>query len=194
MAIYPVAYFEYKNNKFAPVIEKKYLYSFVGAYDPHCYISSIRQAIFDLPENNRSFILKRNKWHFEDYVYKLQIEGTELDSFYIDNFRKTTINYINIMRNSVFSLCPSGSGPNSIRLWEALAFKCQPLVLSDGLDLPKNFYDRGFSKVKEKDLSFIIQKILDYDYEKNEQHFYDVDEFIENITSDLFDKEFLKCL
>jgi hypothetical protein len=124
----------------------------------------------------------------------LQIEGTELDSFYIDNFRKTTINYINIMRNSVFSLCPSGSGPNSIRLWEALAFKCQPLVLSDGLDLPKNFYDRGFSKVKEKDLSFIIQKILDYDYEKNEQHFYDVDEFIENITSDLFDKEFLKCL
>ncbi len=33
-------------------------------------------------------------------------------------------------------MCPSGSGPNSIRLWESLGFGCIPVLLSDTLRLP----------------------------------------------------------
>jgi len=33
-------------------------------------------------------------------------------------------------------LCPSGSGPNSIRLWESLAAGAIPVVLADTLELP----------------------------------------------------------
>jgi predicted transcriptional regulator len=38
------------------------------------------------------------------------------------------------MQETVFCLCPSGSGPNSIRLWEAIEFGCVPVILSDTLD------------------------------------------------------------
>jgi hypothetical protein len=40
------------------------------------------------------------------------------------------------MQSSVFALCPSGSGPNSIRLWEALGFGAIPVILSHTLRLP----------------------------------------------------------
>ncbi|MFM6205180.1 exostosin family protein, partial [Planktothrix sp.] len=36
-----------------------------------------------------------------------------------------------ILKQSVFSLCPSGSGPNSIRLWESIGYGSIPVVLSD---------------------------------------------------------------
>jgi hypothetical protein len=37
--------------------------------------------------------------------------------------------------DSVFSRCPSGSGPNSILLWESLGFRCIPVLLADTLQL-----------------------------------------------------------
>jgi hypothetical protein len=40
------------------------------------------------------------------------------------------------VQRSVFALCPSGSGPNSIRLWEALGYGAIPVILADRLWLP----------------------------------------------------------
>ena len=40
------------------------------------------------------------------------------------------------LQQSVFALCPSGSGPNSIRLWEALGYGAIPVILADTLALP----------------------------------------------------------
>jgi hypothetical protein len=36
----------------------------------------------------------------------------------------------------MFALCPSGSGPNSIRLWEALGYGAIPVILANHLWLP----------------------------------------------------------
>ena len=36
-----------------------------------------------------------------------------------------------VLKDSIFSLCPSGSGPNSIRLWESIAFGSIPVILAD---------------------------------------------------------------
>ena len=44
--------------------------------------------------------------------------------------------YAATLQNSCFALCPSGSGPNSIRLWEALGYGSIPVILSDELQLP----------------------------------------------------------
>jgi hypothetical protein len=44
--------------------------------------------------------------------------------------------YVQALRTSVFALCPSGAGPNSIRLWEALGFGAIPVILADTLHLP----------------------------------------------------------
>ncbi len=46
--------------------------------------------------------------------------------------------YASNLQRSVFALCPSGSGPNSIRLWEALCFGAIPVILADHLWLPGN--------------------------------------------------------
>ena len=43
-----------------------------------------------------------------------------------------------LLLNSKYTLCPSGSGPNSIRLWESLACGSIPIILSDTLDLPSH--------------------------------------------------------
>ena len=48
-----------------------------------------------------------------------------------------TNTYNLILLNSRYSLCPSGSGPNSIRFWESLAIGSIPILLADTLDLPK---------------------------------------------------------
>jgi hypothetical protein len=40
------------------------------------------------------------------------------------------------VQRSVFALCPSGSGPNAIRLWEALGYGAIPVILADHLWLP----------------------------------------------------------
>ena len=40
------------------------------------------------------------------------------------------------MQRSVFALCPSGSGPNSIRLWAAFGYGAIPVILADHLWLP----------------------------------------------------------
>ena len=34
--------------------------------------------------------------------------------------------YANTLQRNVFALCPSGSGPNAIRLWEALGYGAHP--------------------------------------------------------------------
>jgi hypothetical protein len=46
--------------------------------------------------------------------------------------------FTTLMMNSIFTLCPSGSGPNSIRLWEAILLGSIPIILSETHLLPGN--------------------------------------------------------
>jgi len=58
--------------------------------------------------------------------------------------------------NSRYSLCPSGSGPNSIRFWESLAVGSIPVLLADTLDLPKCFeWYKAIIRLPEKDLKLL---------------------------------------
>jgi hypothetical protein len=134
--LYPVMHHRrkkpYKNKALS---ERKYLYSFIGAYQPDLYLTPVRKWIFDLPRRNDVIIIERSEWHFEQDVYRKQLQGITENQAH-ENMRKLYEDeYIDVMEESVFCLCPSGSGPNSIRLWEALKFGCIPILLSDSLDL-----------------------------------------------------------
>lgn len=113
------------------------LYSFVGAYVKGLYISGVREFIFNLPMSADS-VIKRNDggWHFDDIVYRQQLGGEVLPDERLHALRQRESFYRDTMLRSIFSLCPSGSGPNSIRLWESLGFGCIPVLLSDQLRLP----------------------------------------------------------
>ena len=91
-------------------------------------MSPIRLHIFDIFGKYKDcHIYRTNQWHFNDVVYKNKLVS-EITS---------SEKYIQTLSESKFSLCPSGSGSNSIRLWESLSYGSIPVILSDGYVLPK---------------------------------------------------------
>ena len=63
-----------------------------------------------------------------------------------------TFNYLLI--NSKYTLCPSGSGPNSIRFWEALGAGSIPILLADTLELPEHeLWNNAILRIPEKNVS-----------------------------------------
>ena len=55
----------------------------------------------------------------------------------MESYEKETQRYNNILSDSIFSLCPSGTGPNTIRLWESMAIGVIPVIFSDDWIPPK---------------------------------------------------------
>jgi len=113
---------------YIPIQKRKLLTNFVGlVYSKH-YISDIRQHIFEsFKDKQDCYIKKRDKWHYEGVIY----EGKDKSD------SNCEMEYKEILMNSKFTLCPSGSGPNSIRLWEVLSFGSIPVLLADTLMLPE---------------------------------------------------------
>ncbi len=147
-------------------IERKYLYSFIGAYDSDLYLSPVRSWIFDLPIRPDAHILSRGEWHYEKKVYDEQIAGVTMNESECLAQAQYNHDYTEVLQDTIFSLCPSGSGPNSIRLWESLGFGCIPVLLSDQLRLPgdPDEWDKAIVQVPEqkrtvKQLPDILQSI-----------------------------------
>jgi len=127
----------YATNPPAILKDRSILYSFVGAYMDH-YMSDIRLKIFnDKNHDKSSIIISRDKWQYNDVVYMEQIwhQDTPLHKKYISEQNRQF--YIKALAASRYSLCPSGAGPNSIRLFESLACGAIPIIFSDKLELPK---------------------------------------------------------
>ena len=121
-------------------VERKYLYSFIGAKANQHYLTEARNWIIDLlAGDNRGLILGRNSWHYQKVVYDHQVKKTAgnnkaenlVDSSASNEFRES-------LKQSTFSLCPSGSGPNSIRLWESIGAGSIPVILADTWAPPGN--------------------------------------------------------
>lgn len=108
------------------------LYAFVGARAISWYLKPTRNWILDhLAEDPRGLVIGREGWHYNRAVYDFQVRGLVsspdglIDEEASDTFRE-------VLCRSIFSLCPSGTGPNSIRLWESIGAGAIPVVLSDG--------------------------------------------------------------
>lgn len=118
--------------------ERKHLYSFVGAKANQYYLTDSRNIIIDdLARTGTGYITGNETWHYNKVVYDHQVRGIVdkpdalVDNSASDKFRR-------ILLESVFSLCPSGTGPNSIRLWESIGLGAIPVILADTLALPGN--------------------------------------------------------
>ena len=113
------------------------------------------------PEN--CLVKKTNNWHFEKHVYEEQVKGLNLNEKDNKKHNIMTEIYNRILINSRFSLCPAGTGPNSIRFWESLAVGAIPILLSDRLDLPKHeLWEKAIIRIEEKklkDISNILSNI-----------------------------------
>jgi len=136
--IYPFALYPAQIVKeYKSVLVKKYKFSFIGAKSSEGYISDIRNIIFnELKDTPNTFIKLRSNWHYDNIVYEEQIKKNKLCEAQLAEFSEREIEYKNILSESLFTLCPSGTGPNSIRLWESIESLSIPIVISDSFIPP----------------------------------------------------------
>ena len=135
-SLYAVNYREDDRNinfVYNDIQDRDVFVSFTGAFMPH-YISNVRQKLQTLSGLPGYHVKIKDQWHFNDVVYKYQVK-TDQEYKNSDNL-KQTVQYNELMSKSVFSLCPSGAGPNSLRFWECLANGSIPVVLADTLEFP----------------------------------------------------------
>ena len=91
--------------------------SFLGAYETH----RIRPIIGNILKNKRKYFIKdTGTWHFYNEKDK----------------KKREQNYKDIMSRSKIAICPRGTGPGSIRVWDALSSKVFPVIISESFILP----------------------------------------------------------
>jgi len=119
-----------------PPTQRPLLYSFQGAYSPELYLTPVRHWLLDLPPRADAQLELRTEWHYEQAVYREQVLGQAADAARHAQLMAEADAYAFTLQRSCFALCPSGSGPNSIRLWEALGYGAIPVILSDQLQLP----------------------------------------------------------
>ena len=158
-----------RNREFLDVdyvnCDRKYLYSFSGAYQ-HIYLSRIRLDIFHLPEKSDVWIENTGGWHFNDTVYGKH-QTHDLKEVKSTKQIENTQKYNRLLLDSRFSLCPSGSGPNSIRFWESLAVGAIPVLLADTLELPEHeLWKDAIVVLKEKDIGLLDSILRGIDSEK----------------------------
>jgi hypothetical protein len=116
---------------------RRYLANFIGAFSPGLYLSNVRDVIFaDAGSCSDLLILKRDAWHFDRSVYLEQMHGISATSAQSQREATEAREYLDAIRDSWFTLCPTGSGPNSIRLFESLALGSIPILLTQSLRLP----------------------------------------------------------
>ena len=111
--------------------EKQYLCSFIGAHDIW-YPSDIREQLYQLlKDNNEVYFKLKNSWFFNKVVYKKQIKKQALSEYETSLEDVETFEYNTVLSDSVFSLCPEGTGPNTIRLWESMAVGSVPVLFEN---------------------------------------------------------------
>jgi hypothetical protein len=124
-------------RKAPPMIERQYLTNFIGAFGAGYYLSDVRPRIFeDIGKYEDIKIIERTGWHFGRHVYDAQMKGLSPEEQQIKNESDNKTEYLDLMKNSKFTLCPSGSGPNSIRIFESIQLDSIPVILTRDLHLP----------------------------------------------------------
>lgn len=149
-----------------PVENRKYLASFIGAHMKH-YRSDIRKRLARLNDddidNGKLFVRVNDEWHFEKKVYKEQVAGVALSETELRQQDDATSEYNEVLSQSIFSLCPEGAGPNTLRFWESLAVGSVPVLFDSKWDMPviDGFdYDEFCVFVKAEDIT-VLPAILE---------------------------------
>lgn len=137
-----------------PKKEKDLWYSFVGSYNEKIYVSDIRRKIFQDKHPRNAIVIERKGWQFDLDVYQKQVKKQKASRVQEYLNKEKSKFYREALTRSRFSLCPSGSGPNSIRFLESLASGAIPVILADNMMFPEingTNWDDCIIKVPEKD-------------------------------------------
>jgi hypothetical protein len=77
--------------------------------------------------------------------------------------------FVNLLQNTKFSLCPRGVGTNSWRLYESMAMGRAPVILSDHWVAPKEIAWEDFSiRIAERDYKIIPEILEEHEHRAQE--------------------------
>jgi glycosyltransferase involved in cell wall biosynthesis len=151
---------------------RKWLYSFVGGYQPTNYLTDVRGRIFAGVHGANGahgahgahggdvYIKNTGAWFFNNVVYSRKQNAVGELNEGADKAGEVD-EYMSVMADSRWALCPGGSGPSSIRFWEALALGSIPVLLSDTMDLPVHeLWEDAIVRVPEADVGR-VREILE---------------------------------
>jgi hypothetical protein len=120
----------------------KYLCSFAGS----CQNARIRQRLQEL-RHPRCVVIDVNR--------ETNSANASGDQTWL---KRLQIQFLELLRNSKFSLCPRGVGTNSYRLYESMAVGRAPVILSDDWVPPPEIHWQDFSlRIAERDYKLIPQ-------------------------------------
>lgn len=126
-----------------PIRERRYLASFIGAHMPH-YLSDIRVRLFEELSRVKAddvVIELTNVWHFNKIVYDHQVKAKHAGPALPVDLTDSATRYNCVLSDSKFALCPEGAGPNTLRLWEAIAVGSVPVLFTRSLMFPKPLHE-----------------------------------------------------
>ena len=151
------------------ILNRKLLYSFQGAYHPSWYLTDIRKRIFEMKHPANCYVNHIGNWHFDNVVYN-KLQNSEYTLNESDSDHKRTLKYNQLLLDSRYSLCPSGSGPNSIRFWESLAIGSIPILLADTLELPEHeLWDDSIVRLPENKIEELPNVLSSISEEKEQE-------------------------
>lgn len=147
--------FQLQKSSKRPKRDPEFLGSFLG-YPSHTIRLRLAKLFSHFPDMNIK--VTKDYHHFED--------NEDLDSM------EAQKRYVDILRNSHFSLCPRGRGPSSMRLYDSMSFAIVPVIISDEWTKPSFVdWDSCSIQIKEKhldDLHKILSDNQEYSQEMGE--------------------------
>jgi hypothetical protein len=153
---------------------RKWLYSFVGGYQPTNYLTDVRGRIFaGVHDSGASggdvYIKNTGAWFFNNVVYSRKQNAVGELNEGADKAGEVN-EYMSVMADSRWALCPGGSGPSSIRFWEALALGAIPVLLSDTMDLPEHkLWGDAIVRVPEVDVGGVREVLESISWEREQE-------------------------
>lgn len=149
--------------------DRDILFSFVGGYHPTIYMSDIRKKIYGLHKQKNVVIKNTGEWHLNKLVYHSSQNNKQTLNLNNQHMNRTG-DYNKLLLKSRYTLAPSGSGPNSIRFWEALGAGSIPVLLADTLELPEHeLWDDTIVRIAEKDVYKIYEILGEINKEEEEK-------------------------
>lgn len=116
-----------------PAFKKDILYSLIGLRSHWT-----RAKLFEMTHPAHCIIKERKNFYFW---------LDQKSQHYFSN------EYMDVLSRSRFALCPRGTGPSTIRFWEALQAGAIPVLIADDMSLPAEVdWDSVIVRVAEKDV------------------------------------------
>lgn len=157
--LYPFPLYPVTQAKAKSLAHRQYLTSFVGVNASQYYFSEIRNKLGSVFHDfSNSYVELKESCHFNKTIYKTHVTT--------ENFEPTSLQsdemYAEILSETIFALCPSGTGPNSIRLWEAIHAEVIPVIPADAFIPPGSgsLWEEACIFVKESEIEKLPDILL----------------------------------